>query len=105
MLVMVVEADLAVGNDLLVLRKMPDDFVGGMEDVLYLVGMDADRGVDEVVLVREQDRVAAGLHGRPDGDDIFDARFPCSLDHVVAVVIELEHLKVRSEEHTSELQS
>jgi len=95
MLVVIVESDLAVGHDLLVLREAPDDLVGGMKDVLHLVGMDADGGVDEIILVRKQNRVTTRFDRRADGDDIFNARCSRAFDHVVAVVIELAHLQVR----------
>jgi hypothetical protein len=43
-LVMIIEPDLAVRHDLFVLREVPDDIVGRMENVLDLMRMDADRG-------------------------------------------------------------
>jgi hypothetical protein len=95
MFVVIVKPDLAVSHDLLVLRKVSDDLVCGMKDILYHVGVDADGGIDEVVRVRKHHRVTAGLDRRADGHDIFDARFARPFDHLVAVVIELAHLEMR----------
>ena len=52
---MVIETDLAVGHHLLVTRQPPELIVPTVLDVFDFVGVDADRRVDEGVLVGEGD--------------------------------------------------
>ena len=87
MIIVVVEADLAVCDYLLVLRQSTEIVVPAGEDMFYFMWMDADGGIDERVLFRQCDRRPAGRQISTDGDEGFDAGFPGAGNHRLAVVI------------------
>ncbi|TKS62610.1 MAG: hypothetical protein EWM73_02291 [Nitrospira sp.] len=87
MIVVIVEADLAIGDHLFVLCEPTDIVVPAIEDMLHFMWMDADGGIDERVLLRQCDRCLAGRQIAADGDEGFDAGFPSAGNHRLAILI------------------
>src|SRR3954454_9746350 len=103
---MVIEADLAPGNDLGVLREfaqMCEDFVASEP---RFVRMQPDAGEDEVMLLGNRDGFfdRAGLVVKPDGEHARDTALPRSLDRGSTIFGELLviEMAVRVGEHSSQ---
>src|SRR5207244_11754340 len=87
MIVVVVDADLAVGDDFLVLCEPTELVVPAIEGMLHFMWMDADGGIDERMLFRQCDRRLAARQIAADGDEGFDTGFPGASNHRLAILI------------------
>src|SRR5262245_17081259 len=102
MIVVVVEADLAVGDDLLILCLPPKLVVPAIDTMLHFMRMDTDGGIDRLVLLRQCDRRPTGRHIAADGHEGFDTSFPSARNHGLAILIVsgIVQMGMRVEEHT-----
>src|ERR1043166_9462088 len=87
MIVVIVEADLAVGDDLLVLCQPTELIVAAVDDMFHFMRMDADGGIDRRVLLRQCDCGPTGREIAADGDEGFDTGFPGAGNHGLAILI------------------
>ena len=101
MIVVVVEADLAIGDDLLVLCQPAKFVVPAIEDMFHFMWMDADGGIDERVLLCQCNCRLAGRQIAADGDEGFDTGFPGAGNHRLAILIvpRVIQMGMRVEEH------
>src|SRR5439155_18862180 len=101
MIVVVVEADLAVGDDFLVLCQPTELVVPAIEGMLHFMWMDADGGIDKWMLFRQCDRRLAARQIAADGDEGFDTGFPGTGNHLLAILIVagIVQMSMRVEEH------
>ena len=95
-IVEIVEANFAPGDDFRVLGELRELVEMLRRDLLRLVRVDADRGVDPVVLIGIFDRGVElfGAGTRADRENVFDARRASAIEHGVAVVSELWEIDV-----------
>ena len=89
-----IEADLAVGDHFLVLCHLFERRVGAAVDVLHLVGVDADDGIDAGVAAGDLEGLPAVLHGGAHRDDDLHAGRLRPSDDLVAVAVEGRHFQV-----------
>ena len=84
---MVVEADLAVGNDLLALCQPAKFAVPAIENMFHFMRMDADGRIDERVLLCQCNCCLAGREIATNGDEGFDTGFPGAGNHRHSIAI------------------
>src|SRR3954470_16820318 len=87
MIVVVVEADLTVGDDLLIPRQLAKVIVPAIEDMFHFMGMDADGGIDGRVLLRQCNGRTASRQIAADGYEGFDTGFSGAGNHRLAILI------------------
>src|SRR5581483_1384785 len=96
MIVVIIKADFTPGDDFLVMCEFLELREIGVLDQLSFVRMEANRGVDHVVLVCkfngtvERTRAVA----RANGKKICEARFAGASDHMVAIGVKARTFKM-----------
>ena len=95
LLPIIVEPDLADGDDLFLRRPCGKLLVRRRRHRLRLLGMDPDRRIDRIELLRERDAPRRGLEAVAHRDDLHDAGCQCTLNDGGAVVRELLAVEVR----------